>query len=448
MNNRLQPYFTRKSLPVRQTGPKGDFCSALHFILLGTKAPFRGLGVNSLKQFSVFCILFFLFFTAFSQSAKFEKQPVDYVNPFIGTGGELDKGFGNMFPGAAYPFGMIQLSPDNGGQNWQYSAGYRYYDNYITGFSHTHLSGTGVADFCDISVMPTTKPIEEKYFVQDDSTVAEIIAEKKLDPNGFIGRNGKPGPFAKNFLLYYRSAFSHKNETAAPGYYSVLLDDDKIRAELTTAELAAMHRYYFDHKATEQHIVIDLGFTNTDTPIETFVNYRSPELVTGYRFSTGKANVHRVFFAMQFSRKSTGFRVFNADEKPAGGKSAKGKKVAAVITFNGLESDELLLKIAISSVSEEGALNNLKTADAFGWDFYKMLQSTREKWNEELSKIKVTSRDENLKTIFYTSLYHCYIAQYRFRMPMECTRILTISPKRPKVIHITHFFRSGILSGR
>jgi predicted alpha-1,2-mannosidase len=349
-----------------------------------------------------------------SQPAKIEKQPVDYVNPFIGTGGEPDKGFGNMFPGAAYPFGMVQLSPDNGGQNWKYSAGYRYYDNFITGFSHTHLSGTGVADFCDISVMPTTKPIVEKYFVQDDSTGAEIIAENKLDPHSFINRDGHPGLFDKHFLLKYRSAFSHETEKASPGYYAVKLADDEIDVELTTTEFVGMHKYHFNKKPDIQHVVLNLGFTNTDTPVETYVNYCTPELVTGYRFSTGKASVHRVFFAMQFSRKSNVFRVFNAEEKLADGKSGKGEKVAVAVTFNGNESDELLLKVAISSVSEEGALNNLKTADAFGWDFDKMRQSTREKWNEELSKIKVTTPDENLKTIFYTSLYHCYIAPYRF----------------------------------
>ncbi len=178
-----------------------------------------------------------LLLAAFCQPAKIEKQPVDYVNPFIGTGGELDKGFGNTFPGAAYPFGMIQLSPDNGGQNLQYSGGYRYYDHFIAGFSHTHLSGTGVADFCDISIMPTIKAIQEKYFVQNDSTTAQIIAENKLDPNGFISRDGQAGPFAKNFLLYYRSAFSHDQETASPAYYSVLPTDDNIKAEFATAEL-------------------------------------------------------------------------------------------------------------------------------------------------------------------------------------------------------------------
>ena len=98
-----------------------------------------------------------------------------YVNPFVGTGGDMTNGFGNMFPGAAYPFGMIQLSPDNGGQGWQYCAGYHYPDSMIVGFSHTHLSGTGDGDYCDISVMPTTKPVAEKYFIQNDSTVQQII---------------------------------------------------------------------------------------------------------------------------------------------------------------------------------------------------------------------------------------------------------------------------------
>ena len=168
-----------------------------------------------------------------------------YVNPFIGTGGDMKNGFGNMFPGAAYPFGMIQLSPDNGGQGWQYAAGYHYPDSIIVGFSHTHLSGTGVADYCDISVMPTTKPIDTKYFVQSDSTITEIISQNGLNPTGFPNRDGHPGPFDKHFLLKYSSKFSHKTEKGSPGYYSVNLKDDDIDVELSTGELAAMHRYRF-----------------------------------------------------------------------------------------------------------------------------------------------------------------------------------------------------------
>lgn len=347
------------------------------------------------------------------ESPKQEKQgPADFVNPFIGTGGAMGVGFGNMFPGATYPFGMIQLSPDNGGQGWMYASGYRYSDSLIVGFSHTHLSGTGVGDYCDISVMPTIKPVEQKYFVQADSIVDEIIKDKGLNPEGFIGRDGYPGPFDKHYLLEYASKFSHETEKASPGYYSVRLQDDNIDVELTTSELVAMHRYHFNRASENQNIILNLGFTNNDHTTDAQVHYRSPNLVTGYRFSTGKANVQRVFFAMQFSRKIKDYNFYLADEK--GDETARGKQSVAAFFFDGKESNELLLKVAISSVSEEGALANLKTADALGFDFDKMYRETREKWNNELSKIKINTSDKEKKTIFYTSLYHCYIAPYRF----------------------------------
>jgi predicted alpha-1,2-mannosidase len=347
-------------------------------------------------------------------SCQVKKQTdiVDFVNPFLGTGGEMGVGFGNMFPGATYPFGMIQLSPDNGGHGWMYCGGYRYADNHIAGFSHTHLSGTGVADYCDISVMPTTKPIDKKYFEQSDSTVNLIIAENKLDPNSFINRDGHPGPFDKHFFLKYRSAFSHDQEKASPGYYSVKLLDDDIDVELTTSELAAMHRYRFNKKMDLQHVILNLGFTTSDRTSDASLTFRSSELLTGYRFSSGKAN-QKVFFAMQFSRPIRHHEFFLSDETD-GINNAKGKNVAGVFTFGGKESNELLIKVAISSVSEDGALANLKTADQFRWNFDQMHRSTRTKWNDELSKIAITTTDDTKKTIFYTSLYHCYVAPYRF----------------------------------
>ena len=340
------------------------------------------------------------------------RQPVDWVNPFLGTGGEMNAGFGNMFPGAAYPFGMIQLSPDNGGQGWQYSAGYHYPDSLIVGFSHTHLSGTGVADYCDISVMPTVQPILEKYFTQSDETVKEIIAQKRLNPNGFINRDGHPAPFDKHFLLKFSSVISHATEKASPGYYRVILPEDKIEVELTTGELACMHRYHFPANAETQSLILNLGFVNSDRTTDALVRYRSPELVTGYRFSEGKAN-QRVYFAMQFSRKM-GKHQFFASEESDGTILAKGKHLTAAFSFDGKEGRELVMKVAISSVSEEGALTNLKTADAFGFDFDKMHQSTRKKWNVELSKIAITTLDTNKLGIFYTSLYHSYLAPYRY----------------------------------
>ena len=359
-----------------------------------------------------FITIFILALTASQPDAK-KQDFAGYVNPFIGTGGEMGKGFGNLFPGAAYPFGMIQLSPDNGGQGWMYAAGYHYADSTIVGFSHTHLSGTGVGDYCDISVMPTIKPIEEKYFVQSDSTVNEMIRETGFGPNSFINRDGHLGPFDKHFLLKYRSKFSHKTEKASPGYYSVNLQDDNIDVELTTGELAAMHRYRFNKKSDLQSVVLNLGFTNSDQTTDALARYRSPELVTGYRFSSGKANVQRVYFAMQFSRKIKEHHFFNAEETQ-GDQLAKGKHLAAAFSFDGKEGQELVLKVAISSVSEDGALANLKTVDPFGWNFNQMQKATREKWNEVLSKIKVTTTDSDKRTIFYTSLYHSYLAPYRF----------------------------------
>jgi predicted alpha-1,2-mannosidase len=360
-----------------------------------------------------FTTIFILALAACQPTIEKQKDCASYVNSFIGTGGEMGKGFGNMFPGAAYPFGMIQLSPDNGGQGWQYAGGYHFADSTIVGFSHTHLSGTGVGDYCDISVMPTIKPIEEKYFSQSDSIVNQIIIEKGLNPNGFINRDGHPGPFDKHFLLKYRSGFSHKTEKASPGFYSVNLQDDNIDVELIVSELAAMHRYHFNKSSDLQSIVLNLGFTNSDRTIDALIRYHSQELITGYRFSSGKANVHRVYFAMQFSRPVKKYQFFLAEETPEPN-SAKGKQVAAGFSFDGKGNQELLIKVAISSVSEEGALANLKTADQFGWDFSRMQQSTHLKWNKELSKLEVTSSDSVKKAIFYTSLYHCYLAPYRF----------------------------------
>ena len=336
-----------------------------------------------------------------------------YVNPFVGTGGDMTNGFGNMFPGAAYPFGMIQLSPDNGGQGWQYCAGYHYPDSMIVGFSHTHLSGTGVGDYCDISVMPTTKPVAEKYFVQNDSTVQEIISGNGFNPNHFVNRDGHFGPFDKHFLLKYSSGFSHKTEKASPGFYSVNLQDDNIDVELTVSELAAMHRYHFNKDADLQNFVLNLGFTNSDQTTDALVHYQSPELITGYRFSHGKANVQRVYFAMQFSRKIKEYKFFKT-QSLEGDKLAKGKELAAAFSFEGKESKELLVKVAVSSVSEEGALANLKTIEPFGWDFDQMHRATHEKWNNELSKIKVATSDAEKRAVFYTSLYHSFIAPYRF----------------------------------
>ncbi len=343
-----------------------------------------------------------------------EKEPVDYVDPFIGTGGKAGQGHGNTFPGAAYPFGMIQLSPDNGGQGWEYCSGYHYPDSFIVGFSHTHLSGTGVGDLADISVMPTTKKIKKEYFVQDSSFVQRFCQDHGLNPTGFLNKDGLPGTFTGNYLLKYRSRFSHRHEKASPGYYFVNLTDDNIDVELTVNEFTGMHRYTFHKNAPLQHVILNLGFNiNRDKPTDGFIHRIAPDMVGGYRFSHGWADIQRVYFVMQFSRPVKEIRFFNADSvnEPA---SARGAHLAGVFTFDGKGGKQLLIKVAISSANEAGALANLKTADKFGWDFDALHTATRKKWNAELGRFRIRSDRNKRKTTFYTALYHCYLAPYRF----------------------------------
>ncbi|MCU0396262.1 MAG: glycoside hydrolase family 92 protein, partial [Chitinophagaceae bacterium] len=166
-----------------------------------------------------------------------------YVDPFIGTGAH-----GHTYPGATVPFGMVQLSPDNGTQGWDWCSGYHYSDSVIAGFSHTHLSGTGIGDLCDISVMP------------------------------MAGRQPDTGR--------YRASFSHQQEKAFPGYYQVLLQDSKINVELTTSERVGMHRYTFPN-ATQASIKVDLGFAiNWDKPVDCHIRQISATRFVGYRKST------------------------------------------------------------------------------------------------------------------------------------------------------------------
>ena len=336
-----------------------------------------------------------------------------FIDPFIGTGGVIGQGHGNTFPGATYPFGMIQLSPDNGGEGWEYCAGYHYPDSMIAGFSHTHLSGTGVGDLADISMMPTIKKIDTPYFIQNDDFVKTFCSENGLDPNGF-GDGDNRGGFKKNFLLKYRSRFSHDHERATPGYYYVKLLDDDIDVELTASEFVGMQRYTFNKPSKALHVILDLGFhINRDQPTGTFFKVLDPQTIVGYRFSTGWAHDQKVYFAMQFSRPWKNIQAFLSDE-PFDGLWANGEQVKGVFTFDGEHDDVVLVKTGISSANIEGALADLKTADQYGWDFDKLRAATQAQWNDELSKIRVISGNEVQQTTFYSALYHCYIAPNRF----------------------------------
>ncbi len=318
-----------------------------------------------------------------------------YVNPFIGT-----SKMGHVFPGATAPFGMVQLSPqtnfepmfnEDGSYNsdtYKYCAGYQYQDTTIIGFAHTNFSGTGHSDLGDFLVMPT-------------------IGKLVLDP--IVTNDSRKG---------FYSTFTHENEEASPGYYKVNLDSYNIKAELTTSDRVGYHKYTFP-KSNEAHIILDMVYNvyhHDNKNVWTFIRVENDSLVTGYRQTKGWARTRKVFFAMQFSKpfKSYGhkkyneetydgfYRRFNQEENFP---EIAGKDVRAYFNFNTEEGESIEIKFALSSVNTEGALKNL-WAEIPHWDFNKTKAETQVKWNEELSKINVTTLSLDDKRTFYSALYH------------------------------------------
>jgi predicted alpha-1,2-mannosidase len=282
------------------------------------------------------------------------------VNPFIGTGGH-----GHTYPGASLPFGMMQLSPDTRMADWDGSSGYHYSDSVIYGFSHTHLSGTGIPDYCDILMMPFDK---------------------------FPGWEGKD----------YRSGYSHKNEKASPGYYNVFLDKYKINAELTTTTRAGMHQYSFSKGNKKGSVIIDLNHRDKvlDANLEKINEYE----LRGYRTSRSWADSQTVYFFIRFQNPISEF-VFKEIEGNGNLRSMRGKDVRATITTPLNSKGQLLYKIGISGVSMDGAKKNLD-AEIPGWDFNTVKKNAEKAWNKELGKIDVKGGTKDQQTVFYTALYH------------------------------------------
>jgi predicted alpha-1,2-mannosidase len=307
---------------------------------------------------------------------EFVTNFADYVNPFIGTSGH-----GHTYPGASRPFGMVQLSPDNGINGWDWCAGYHYSSDTIVGFSHTHLSGTGIGDLLDILVLPTTRPVP---------------FSKQID----IGPD----------ISQYYSHFSHENEKASPGYYAVFLDDCGINAELTTTERAGFHRYDPGESDTLTFFV-DLKFAvNWDSVTQSHIKYISDSLISGYRYSTGWARDQKVFFAMRFSRPINDYRLFSLDSLILGDTSAiQARRVTGAFKFYTPGNTRLMVKVGISSVSEENALTNLNN-EISGWNFERVKNRSREIWNRELGRIRIKSDNEEYVRTFYTALYHSMLA--------------------------------------
>lgn len=328
-----------------------------------------------------------------------DKNLVQYVKPIIGT-----EKMGHTYPGATVPFGMVQLSPEtdtlpyemNGRYNpdvYKYCAGYQYVDKTITGFSHTHFSGTGHSDLGDFLIMPTTG---------------------KLLLNPGTATNPETG---------YRSTFSHDNEVAEADYYKVKLDKYNITAELTTTNRVGFHQYTFAEATDQAHIILDLmaGIYNYGNKnVWTFVRVENDTLITGYRQTNGWARTRTEYFAMSFSKPISQYGHQNYANDVYKGFWRKfdvahnfpemaGRQIRAWFDFKVQAGEKIKIKFALSPVSTEGALANLR-AEIPGWDFDKVKQDGQAQWNKELHKVtaQLNSNDEMIN--FYTAMYHAFLS--------------------------------------
>lgn len=332
------------------------------------------LRISLMKNIALVVLTAILLSNCKSNSDKINSNTEDLINfvdPFIGTGGH-----GHTYPGATVPFGMVQLSPDNGISNWDWCSGYHYSDSIVSGFSHLHLSGTGIGDLADILFMPTNKKL--------DLTTKTTSRDQ----------------------LPYKSSYSHSNEKASPGYYQVFLEDPKINVELTASQRTAFHKYTFA-KNDKQSVIIDLGFAiNWDKALKTGITIEDQYTISGYRFSTGWAKNQKVFFVAKFS-KPISESVLLANKKIVTANKTDGENTAAQLFFDPKNSEELFIKVALSSVSVANAKDNL---DAEKSTFDNTKSEAASIWNSALSKIEVETPIDSLKTIFYTAMYHAQVA--------------------------------------
>ncbi|HEX5624423.1 MAG TPA: GH92 family glycosyl hydrolase, partial [Saprospiraceae bacterium] len=281
--------------------------------------------------------------------------PLDQVNPFIGTGGH-----GHTFPGAVFPFGMMQLSPDTRLEGWDGCSGYHDTDSVIYGFSHTHLSGTGIPDYCDVLFMPGTGAVHFNN-----------------------GSKGEPG---------YASAFKKSSETASPGFYQVELEKYGVTASLTTGKRSGMQAYRYAQPG-QQWLLIDLK--HRDPLIAAGFTAQSKNHIAGYRHSRSWAKQQSLFFHARFNKDIRSIR-FSPDS------------LQLVLYFDSDAATALLAHVAISAVDAEGAEKNLMSE----WNefrFAELLQQTQMEWKSLLGRVEIEGRDSENKKIFYTSLYHTLI---------------------------------------
>lgn len=320
---------------------------------------------------TVFILLLFASICLIAQSPATrnpepETRNLIQVNPFIGADAH-----GHTYPGAAAPFGMVQLSPDTRLEGWDGCSGYHYSDSLIYGFSHTHLSGTGVPDYCDILLQP-------------------YLGRARLEPEDYAT------PFRKN------------DEHAEPGYYAVRYDKDDISIELTATERVGVHRYIYPKNREIGHILIDLR--HRDEVIASGMSVAGDRELEGYRVSRSWAKEQHVYFVIRFSRPFFNSKVLDLSQNPrVSQRSVTSKEIVGLLDFYSYEGLPVVVTVGISAVSIEGARKNLE-AECKHFDFDRVRAETQAKWAAQLGKIDVQGGSDAQKTTFYTALYHTMIA--------------------------------------
>jgi predicted alpha-1,2-mannosidase len=312
---------------------------------------------------------------AYAAPGAGEEDPLRWVDLRIGTGGH-----GHCFPGAVLPFGMVQLSPDTFNDEWDWCSGYHVSDSSIMGFSHTHLSGTGCGDLLDFLVMAGTG-------------TAHLVPGDRSNPDAG-----------------YRSRFDHVDEQMEPGYYSVMLKDYKVKAELTATERTGLHRYTFP-ESDKAYLILDLqhGYGPGAGPCDSAeLKMTAPDTIVGGRRTSAWGKNRHAYFAMKLSKQPDKVVFYSEDQEvaaPTATEELKGKHLKCVLYFTTKANEQILVKTGISGVDADGAAKNL-TVEAPAWEFDKTRAMAHDAWRRQISKIAVTSSNETHKRIFYTALYH------------------------------------------
>ena len=330
--------------------------------------------MSLIKKISLPLILALVIISVWSFTKPFNsnKGLIEYVDPFIGSGGH-----GHVFVGATVPFGGVQVGPTNFNKGWDWSSSYHHTDSIVKGFCHLNVSGTGMSDLGELTIMPATGELKYNAGNQD------------------------------NHMSGYSSLYRKNTEINTVGYYKVDLERYNINVELTASERVGFHRYTYPN-SDNSRVIIDLGEGSADRPTETYLKKIDDTTFEGYRFSSGWARDQREYFTLVISKPVKDFILYDGGNKHDSDE-LKGEFVKGFLEFETKKNEEIYVKMGVSTVSSKNALENLN-AEIPHWDFDKVKLEAENKWNQELSKINIKTEDLKRKRVFYTAMYHTMIA--------------------------------------